>query len=109
MILNIIIHKNKKINCFTQPVFIDVEPEKIAIQEARTLKTCDLKSALPYKDLDLYFLGVFNDETGEIITVDGNGDKLIHKLCNAGEIVKEREDYKKYVESISTNSEGKEA
>lgn len=91
MKLNILIHKNMKINCFTQPIFIDIEPEKVAIQESRSLLTCDKgETILPYKNLKLYYVGLFDDETGEIVTVDENGDSLLRELLDCRKIVKQR-------------------
>lgn len=90
MILNIFMHFNKKIECFTQPIFSDVDAEKFAINEIRSLKIASLDQIVPYKNLDLYFIGVFNDETGEFILVDEHGDLLKRKLANVGDIVLER-------------------
>ena len=91
MILNILIHKNTKIKCFTQPVFIDIDPEKVAIQESRTILTCNEgEKILPYKNLKLYFVGLFNDETGDIITVDEEGQPLMRELLDCKKIVKSR-------------------
>lgn len=108
MILNMMIHKNKELKCFTQPIFTDVEPEKFAIQESRSLQIGSLKDVYPYRHLDLYFLGVFDDETCSIVDVDENGEKLLRKLLNCGAIVKPRlEKAKKEkddVSSISTDS-----
>lgn len=91
MILNIMIHKNTKIKCFTQPVFTDIEPEKVAIQESRSILVCNEgEKILPYKNLKLYFVGTFNDETGEIITVDVDGNSLMRELLDCKKIVKNR-------------------
>lgn len=91
MILNILIHKNKKLNCFTQPLFIDVDPEKVAIQESRSLAIADKgETILPYKHLELYFVGLFNDETGEIILKDENGDSLLRDLLDCTPVVNRR-------------------
>lgn len=68
MILNVMAFYNKKINCYTQPHFIDMEPEKAALQLSRTLTlTEDWKMIDQYKNLTLYYLGQFDDETGEFI------------------------------------------
>ena len=91
MILNIMMHKNMKINCFTQPMFIDVEPEKVAIQESRSLAICNEgEKILPYKNLKLFFVGVFDDETGIITTVDENGDSLLREVLDCRKLVKNR-------------------
>lgn len=67
MILNIIVFKNKRVEAFTNPQFLDIEPEKAAVQLARSLKLNQGKKE--YLDLDMYFLGTFDDETGVITQV----------------------------------------
>lgn len=85
MILNIMIHFNTKIKCFTQPFFTDIEPEKVAVQESRSLQICeDGKQILPYKFLKLYYLGQFNDATGEIIIEEKK------ELLDCSSLVKKR-------------------
>ena len=71
MILNIFMHFNKKIECFTQPYFTDIEPDKFVVNEIRSLKLGSLDQIVPYKNLVLYFIGCFNDETGEFILWSG--------------------------------------
>ena len=69
MILHIVAFKNKQINAFTQPQYIDIEPEKAAIQLARSIKLeKNVENVLKYKDLDMYKLGTFDDETGIIVS-----------------------------------------
>ena len=81
MILHIVAFKNKQINAFTQPQYIDIEPEKAAIQLARSIKLeKDVEKVLKYKDLDMYKLGTFDDETGLI----GSDCDL---LCKVSELV----------------------
>lgn len=65
MELNILIFKNIKIDAFTTPQFIDIEPEKAAVQLGRSIRL-EPKKAEPYKNLELYHLGTFDDETGII-------------------------------------------
>ena len=67
MKLNIIIFKNKKIDAFTQPQFIDIEPEKAALELSRSLTLNEKKEIDDnYKNLDMYVIGIFDDETGII-------------------------------------------
>lgn len=103
MILNIMMHKNKKIDCFTQPIFTDLDPEKFAIQEARSLKIAkNLEDIVPYKNLTLFFLGTFDDESGAIVLED-DGPRL---LMDCSKIVKDRlkEEGVEHVESVPINS-----
>lgn len=73
MILTIIGYKNKKINAFTNPVYIDVDVKNYATQIGRALKTTeDLILLKNYQNLEMYCLGEFDDETGVI----SNNDKL---------------------------------
>ena len=67
MILNILIFKNIKLDCFTTPQFDDHEPEVAAIQLARSIKiNPNDEKARPFKNLKLYVLGKFDDSTGKI-------------------------------------------
>lgn len=85
MILNVLIFRNKKIGCFTQPQFSDVEPEKAAVQLARSLKlTEDDAIAKKYQDLELFDIGTFDDEKG---VCDWHQPKLL--LVCADALVKE--------------------
>ena len=68
MILNIIVFKNKKIGAFSNPQFLDIEPVKAAVQLSRSLKLNQGKKE--FMDLDMYFLGTFDDETGVITQVE---------------------------------------
>ena len=71
MILNVLIFKNKKIDCFTTPQFDDHEPEKAALQLARSLKLNEGKEEIShFKNLDLYFFGTFDDSTGKLVLLD---------------------------------------
>ena len=71
MILNVILFKNKKIDCFTAPQFDDHEPEKAAIQLARAIKlNPEDPKAQSYKNLEMYVFGTFDDSTGEIKLLD---------------------------------------
>ena len=69
MILNIIMFKNLSINAFTTPNFTDVDPEKAAKGLERALIanfSSDQKLVMSYENLDMYFMGTFDDETGVI-------------------------------------------
>lgn len=68
MILNIIVFKNVKIGAFTTPNFIDLEPEKAAVQLQRaiTLNAYKPEYVNQYKNLEMFFLGTFDDETGKV-------------------------------------------
>lgn len=65
--------KNLKIHAFTQPSFIDEEPE-VAAQglERAIIMNFDGKSELvqPYQNLEMYYIGTFNDETGVFTSLE---------------------------------------
>ena len=71
MILNILMFKNRKINAFTTPNFTDLEPEKAAKGLERSLiaNADDVKLLKSYENLDLFFVGTFDDEIGVITPV----------------------------------------
>ena len=72
MILNIIIFKNKVIDTFATPVYDDHNPLDAAEQLSRSLlnarATEDVKlkeACLPYRYVDMYHFGTFDDSTGK--------------------------------------------
>lgn len=69
MILNIVAFKNMKIDAFTTPQFIDIEPAKAATQLARSMKL-DAEKATPYQNLTMWLLGNFDDESGTFTLED---------------------------------------
>lgn len=89
MKLNILMFYNKKIECFTQPVFDDHEVDVSAQQLSRSLTIeKDVEKVNPYKNLKLYHLGKFDDQTGKI--------DLLEKpqmILDCSEIVEKRPDY----------------
>lgn len=66
MILDVIIFKNERVHAFTNPQFIDTEPEKAALQLKRSM-IANPEKAAPYQNLTMWYFGTFNDETGEWI------------------------------------------
>lgn len=72
MKLNVIIFKNLKINAFTTPNFTDVDPEIAAtqLQRAITMNFENKQYIDPYKNLDMYTIGVFDDETGKLEQIE---------------------------------------
>lgn len=86
LVLNIIIFKNKKIDAFTTPQFIDIEPEKAALQLSRSIIMAkDDKQVEQYKNLAMYAIGTFNDSTGEI------HQEEIKLLLDCNQVLKQRE------------------
>lgn len=97
MILNIVCFKNMKVDAFTQPQFIDIEPDKAATQLARSMKL-DPEKATPYQNLTMWFLGTFDDESGTFTLEDeavllldcrkvwkGMKDELLRETSKDGE------------------------
>lgn len=73
MILNVIAFKNGKINAFTTPQFIDIEPVKAATQLKRSILNAgekDYDKIGVYRDLDMYNLGTFDDELGKFNLIE---------------------------------------
>lgn len=71
MKLNILIFKNKKIDTFTQPQFTDIEPEKAAIQLSRSLLINEDEAIdKRYEHLNMFVLGIFDDNTGKIVLLE---------------------------------------
>lgn len=72
MILNILMFKNRKINAFTTPNFTDLEPEKAAkgLERSLVANGDDEKLLKSYENLDLFFVGTFDDEKGIITPVN---------------------------------------
>lgn len=97
-------HFNKKTECFTQPVYSDIEPDKYSVQERRFLVGSDeLKVIVPFKNLDLRILGQFDDETGVILPAE-----KVESLLDCSDIVMDRLSKEtgkeiKDVESVSAN------
>lgn len=88
MILNILIFKNLKIGAFTTPQFDDHDPKDAAEQLRRALVVeKDVNKVNPYKNLELYCVGSFDDLTGEIKVCEPV------KLLDCAAICKTREDY----------------
>lgn len=87
MKLTIIGYKNVKIDAFTQPIYVDVEPANYALQIARALKTTeDTKLLKDYSSLVMYHLGTFDDETGKVENpVDG-----VNEICRICDVAKGR-------------------
>lgn len=66
MITNVIIFKNTIIGAFTRPEFLDIDADKAAVQLARSLKlTEDDKVIKTYENLQMFYIGTFDDEKGE--------------------------------------------
>ena len=70
MRIHIIMFKNVKINAYTTPNFIDIEPEVAAEQLKRSIiiNADDDKLLAPYENLDMYWVGDFDDIEGIFYT-----------------------------------------
>lgn len=69
MKLAILMFRNKALGCYTAPIFDDHDPEVVAKQFARSILS-DKSLAAKYKNLDLYYFGDFDDESGNIKITD---------------------------------------
>ena len=89
MKLNVFIFQNVILNCFTTPTFDDHDPEVAAIQLKRSLIVeKDITKVDPYKNLRMYHLGTFDDDTGKL---DVFPEPVL--LLDCTEVVKGRGDY----------------
>lgn len=73
MKLHILCFFNVMISTFTTPQFVDIEPEKAAIQLARSLVLSyekEPEKVLSYEHLSLFYIGDFDDQTGAITPLD---------------------------------------
>lgn len=69
MRLNILMFKNVKINAYTTPNFVDIDPEKAAEQLKRSIiiNADNEKLLEPYVNLDMYYVAQFDDIEGIFI------------------------------------------
>lgn len=70
MILHVLCFKNALINSFTTPNFVDTEPEKAAVQLARSFALSfksEPEKVSQYESLVLYHIADFDDQTGKLI------------------------------------------
>lgn len=65
MLLHVICLRNKGLKCFCNPIFDDHEPEVFAKSLERFILSDDKGNANQYKKTAVYWIGTFNDETGE--------------------------------------------
>lgn len=89
MKLNVFIFFNTVLNCYTTPTFDDHEPQVAATQLKRSIiYEKDTAKVVPYKNLKMYQLGTFDDETGKL---DVFPESVL--LLDCTEVVKGRGDY----------------
>lgn len=69
MKLHIYAYRDKKLGAYLTPMTISDEPEKAKVGIGRSLIKADSATKAKFKDLDFYYLGSFNDETGLITAV----------------------------------------
>lgn len=64
MILHVYAYRDKKIGAFMVPTFT-TDTKEVALEKlSRSIKVDDEKKAEKLKDLDLYYIGVYDDKTG---------------------------------------------
>lgn len=83
MKLNVLIFKNIKIDAFTTPNFSDLDPEVAAVQLQRALVLNQNKKEYidPYRNLDMYCIGSFDDVSGKFEITEPR------LLCSPREII----------------------
>lgn len=83
-----VMFRNRKIGAFTTPQFIDIEPEKAAVQLSRSLQINEKPDIdKTYQDLVMFYLGSFDDESGELVCLDEPRQLLV-----CGDIITARKD-----------------
>ena len=66
MMLKIFCYRNKVVKAYGNPFFEVKEPKDMAISVARGLML-NAKESITLKPCDLYYFGLFDDETGKYI------------------------------------------
>lgn len=65
MILDVLAFRNKKMKCYTTPIFTQDKLENLEVNHFRSLIAGGPAAIEKYKSLALYHLGTFDDESGE--------------------------------------------
>lgn len=91
MILNIIAFKNVNLVCFCNPAYDDHKPEDVAVQLHRACKEDD-KARAYWCKFEMWHLGSFNDETGEICLLENGPVMITDFTCYAPTIPEEVKD-----------------
>ena len=66
MILSIYCYRDKKLGAYEVPFVNNLEKDRAAVAVSRAIAGLDSVKRNKMKDLDLYYLGEFDDKTGNI-------------------------------------------
>ena len=70
MKLNIYIQRNKILQCTGQPIFVDREPDVFSKQTERSLLTESAEKVVQFENVDIYHIGVYDDESMELKAIN---------------------------------------
>lgn len=65
MILDVLVYRNKKMKCFTNPIYTQDKLENLELNIIRSLIAGGPSAKEKLKNLAMYHLGTFDDETGK--------------------------------------------
>lgn len=86
MILSIYAYRDKKLGAFETPFVNNLEKDRAAVAVSRALVGLDDVKKIRMKDLDLYYLGSFDDKTGRISAVPGEFICSIDSIIASSEV-----------------------
>lgn len=69
MILNVICHYDKLLRVYTRPVFTNTKKSDLA-EEARRMIVPNPEKMFQLKDMEMYYLGTYNDEKAKFELLD---------------------------------------
>lgn len=70
MILKVFVYRNKKMGCYTNPIFIQENEENTEVNMTRAIIAAGKEESKKYKSLALYKLGTFDDVKGKFELLD---------------------------------------
>ena len=86
MILSIYAYRDKKLGAFETPFVNNLEKDRAAVAVSRAIVGLEDKQKLRMRDLDLYYLGSFDDKTGRISAVNGEFICSIDSIIASSEV-----------------------
>lgn len=91
MISFIYSYRDKKLGAFTQPLINNIEPKRAAVAFSRGVSGLSEDQKSKMIDFDLYFLGTYDDETGNIKVSQPEYILSLDSVIKASEVVKDEQ------------------